>query len=49
VFSAAVRMDVGSAFKMKAVLEIIFCLEEETETMGITILKLLPRVIEGAM
>jgi len=33
-------MNVGSEFQMGAVLEIAFCLEEERETMGITILRL---------
>jgi len=36
----AVRMDVGSEFQMGAVVKITFCLEEERETMGITILRL---------
>jgi len=34
---------------MGAVLEIKFCLEDENETMGITILRLWPRVIDGEM
>jgi len=42
-------MDVGSEFQMGAVLDIKFCLEEENKTMGITILRLGPRVIDGGM
>jgi len=36
----AVRIDVDSDFQMGAVLKITFYLEEESETMGITILRL---------
>jgi len=45
----AVRMDVCSEFQMGAVLDIKFCVEEENETSGITILWLWPRVIDCGM
>jgi len=42
-------MEVGSEFQMGAVLDIKLGLEEEYETMGITILRLWPRVLECGM
>jgi len=42
-------MDVGSEFQMWGALDIKLCVEEENEAMGITVLRLWPRVIDGGM